>query len=250
MSAVLVVEGSCGACEDLGRALVAAGVEVECLPAAPERLRDGAAEGGGRLPVLVAPDGSVAAGVAAAALARRLGADVANDHGHAPEPVPPPPAHPGLGDLERLVGTWSGEGAGHYPTISPFAYRETVVFSQGGKPLLAYRQTSQRLDDGTALHTEVGYLRPAGPNRVEVLIAQPTGIVEVDEGSVTATADGALEIRLASTSIGVASAAKEVTAVERTFRLVGDELRITLAMAAVGLPLTPHLSSVLRRETA
>ena len=81
-----------------------------------------------------------------------------------------------------------------------------------------------------------------GPGGVELVVAHPTGIVEVDEGEL----DGH-EIRLRSSAVVRTATAKEVVAVERTFRLDGDVLRYDVAMAAVGHPLTHHLRAALER---
>lgn len=157
------------------------------------------------------------------------------------------PVHPDLGSLALLIGSWSGEGEGRYPTIEPFRYREDVVFSQVGKPFVAYRQATVNLETGQPAHAEAGYLRAVGPGRVELVVAHPTGIVELSEGSVTEQPDG-LSLHIVSNSVPRTATAKEVTSVERRISVAGDVLRYQVSMAAVGLPLQHHLAAELRRD--
>ena len=144
--------------------------------------------------------------------------------------------------LGFLLGTWSGEGAGRYPTIEDFAYTETVTFGHVGKPFLAYGQRTARIPDGFPLHAESGYWRSTGPGRVELVLAHPTGIVEVQEGSL----DGRrLELRSTSDlEDGDGQGGHRGRAV---FEVDGDVLRYTVRMAAVGQPLTHHLAAELHR---
>ena len=58
--------------------------------------------------------------------------------------------------------------------------------------------------------------------------------------------DGALLAVRTSGLLGTASA-KQVDAVERTYRFAGDTVHYDVAMAAVGIPLTHHLRAELRR---
>jgi hypothetical protein len=158
-----------------------------------------------------------------------------------------PDLHPDLAVLAPLLGTWAGDGAGEYPTIDSFGYREEIAFGHVGKPFLTYSQRTRATDDGRPLHAETGYLRLPAPNRIELVVAHPTGVTEIDEGTLFVDGDD-LAIEVASTSIGLTGSAKSITALSRSFQLAGDQLTYRVAMAAVGEPLTHHLAATLRRQ--
>lgn len=140
-----------------------------------------------------------------------------------------------------LLGTWTGTGRGSYPTIDAFEYGEEVVYRHVGKPFLAYSQRTWALDDGRPMHGESGFLRPVDGYRLELLLAYPTGHVEVAEGAV----DGK-RIELRSTGVAKAATAKDVTMLQRTIEVTGDQLTYSVQMAAVGLDLQPHLEAMLK----
>ncbi len=158
-------------------------------------------------------------------------------------PAPPVAVHPDAAGLAFLLGTWVGEGQGHYPTVSPFGYGEEVRFWQVGKPFVAYSQRTWTLDDHSPLHSEAGYWRPKAHGAVELVLAMPSGHVEVEEGTLQGTT-----LSLTTRLVGATSTAKSVSAVVRHLEVDGDVLRYVLSMAAVGQPLQEHLTAELHRS--
>ena len=159
----------------------------------------------------------------------------------------PPLLHPSLEPIAFLLGSWSGSGTGEYPTIQPFAYDENIVFTHVGKPFLAYTQRTRASDDGRPLHAETGYWRCPSPGRIEVVLAHPTGVVEVEEGTIEAGI-----ITLKTVHVARTSTAKEVASLTRVLHFTEERgasvLRYTVAMGAVGVPETHHLEATLTRE--
>lgn len=150
-----------------------------------------------------------------------------------------------LEPLAFLLGTWRGEGRGEYPTTDAFEYGEEVAFSHTGKEFLAYRQRAWALDDGRPLHAETGYWRPTPKGGVEVVLAHPTGIVEIEIGVVTGH-----HVELISHSIAASPTATEVTRLERRVHVLHDTMTYELRMAAVGEAVAQHLEAQLRRVAA
>jgi hypothetical protein len=147
-----------------------------------------------------------------------------------------------LAPLSFLLGRWRGEGTGSYPTIEPFVFTQELNFEFYGKPVLAYSSSTWAGDDGRPLARETGFWRVTDPVEVEVLLALPTGLVEVLYGRV---ADQAVD--LATDLVARTRTAKEVTAERRHYDMVAGELRFRQEMAAVGQPLQPHIEARLRR---
>lgn len=149
--------------------------------------------------------------------------------------------HPAIAPLAFLVGSWSGTGRGEYPTIEPFTYAEHIDVEAMPTPVLRYAQRTTI--DGQPRHAESGWFRlpETGP---ELVVAQPTGIAEVHVG----TLDGErIDLRSTSVVSTPAAASHRVLAVRRRITVEGDVLRYELHMAAVGQPLTLHLTAELRR---
>ncbi|MDQ1711820.1 MAG: hypothetical protein QOE45_1270 [Frankiaceae bacterium] len=150
--------------------------------------------------------------------------------------------HGDLDPIAFLIGRWRGEGVGGYPTMADFRYGEEVVFAQNGKPFLSYTQRTWALDDGRPLHSETGYWRPRPEGALEVVLAHPTGVAEIYYGTVAFS-----KIELATDVVVRTTSAKEVTALKRLYGLVDGKLLYAVDMAAVGHPLSPHLSATLER---
>ena len=153
--------------------------------------------------------------------------------------------HEDCAPLAFLLGTWRGRGEGEYPTIDSFAYLEEVTFGHVGKPFLAYVQKTRHADTGQPLHAETGYVRAIGDDRIEFVLSQPSGIVELHSGRIAGT-----RLDLTLHAVHTTPAAKSVTDVARSIEVVDDTLSYTVAMAAVGEPLTHHLRATLQRETS
>lgn len=159
-----------------------------------------------------------------------------------------------LAHLSWLIGRWGGIGEGGYPTTEPFRYEQVVEFASDGRAFLEYRSISWIVDESNArvrrAATESGYWRPRPDNGVEVLLAHPTGFVEVWLGrvEVTAMADAAItgaRLELTTDAIVRTESAKQVSAGHRLYGLVGGRLLSTYDMAAMGHPLSNHLAIAL-----
>ncbi|ONK79272.1 uncharacterized protein A4U43_C01F4690 [Asparagus officinalis] len=161
--------------------------------------------------------------------------------GSAPPPVPSPPIHPSILPLSYLLGKWRGEGEGGYPTINSFKYGEELLFSHSGKPVIAYSQKTWKLASGEPMHAESGYWRPKPDGSIEVVIAQSTGLVEVQKGSFDAEKR---TVTLQSELVGNASKVKEIS---RVFKVADGELSYVVQMATQLNTLQPHLKAVLRK---
>ena len=160
-----------------------------------------------------------------------------------------PAVHPSLGPLGHLVGVWRGEGEGAFPTIPSFRYREEIEFAHDGRPVLAYRQRTWRVDADVPMHGESGYLRGPVDGQAELVVAQPTGFGEV--ATLTVIADevdgGTLVLDGARAQLQRSPSAKDVHDVRRRFRLDGDALHCDLWMTFGGHEDEHHLHSVLHR---
>jgi len=153
-----------------------------------------------------------------------------------------PELHPDCEPLAFLLGTWRGEGDGWWPGAEPFRYGEEMTFEHVGDPFLMYSQRSWLVADGSPLHFERGFFRPAGPGRLEIVLAHPLGIVEVAEGTLSGTV-----VDVASTSVTFTTTGSPVTELRRRMEASGEILTYRLDMAMRDIELTRHLQAELKR---
>jgi hypothetical protein len=164
-----------------------------------------------------------------------------------------PDLHPALLDLLPYIGFWRGRGRGGYPTIEDFEYAQEVRISHDGRPFLAYESRAWLLDEQSRpirpAARETGWWRPVladgqPTGELEALLTTPTGIMELHVGRIDGTT-----VELATDTVVRTATAKEVTAGHRLYGIVSGELLYAQELAAVGHPLTPHLSARLTRVT-
>jgi hypothetical protein len=154
--------------------------------------------------------------------------------------------HESLEHIAFLLGRWEGAGVGGYPTIDSFNFGQEIEFGHNGKPFLTYTSRTWLLDDAGGrvrpLATETGYWRAQPDRQLEVVLAHPTGIVEIYVGEVVFH-----KIELRTDMVARTASAKEYTAGHRLYGLVNGNLMWAYDMAAEGHPLTSHMSAELKK---
>ena len=157
-----------------------------------------------------------------------------------------PDLPPELAPLAWLVGRWEGAGVVGYPTIESAHFGQEIEVSHDGRPFLHWHSRTWLLDEGgekvRPLATETGFWRPQQDGEVELLLAHPTGIVEMYYGKAEPA-----KIELRTDSVVRSPHAKDYSAAHRLYGLVNSNLMWVMDMAAVGQPLQSHVSAELKR---
>ena len=154
--------------------------------------------------------------------------------------------------LRRLDGTWTGKGAGDYPTIDPFGWTETLRFElDDSYPMLHYEQRTHLVPSGEASHWESGFIRPLEDGSIEISSSQDSGRVEVLRGRLKGIEDGGGDWSIELDSV-VLEHDPRLQATRRVFTLSGDTLLYVVSMATHTTPeprLSQHLEARLRRSS-
>lgn len=158
---------------------------------------------------------------------------------------------PELAPLAWLVGTWTGVGVVGYPSMDSVQFGQEIECTHDGRGFLGWESRTWLLDgEGNqvkAAATERGFWRVLRNGEIELLLAHPTGIVEMyvgrrdeDRPMVQLRTDGVLR----------SPEAKEYNAATRMYGYVDSQLMWAMDMAATGHPMTSHISATLRKAPA
>ncbi|WP_285778058.1 FABP family protein [Microtetraspora sp. NBRC 13810] len=157
-----------------------------------------------------------------------------------------PELHPQLEPIAFLLGRWEGAGVGGYPTMESIQFGQEIVFGHNGKPFLTYRSRTWLLDEAgervRPLSTESGFWRAQPERQLEVVLAHPTGIVEIYLGEVVFH-----KIELRTDVAARTATAKEYNQGHRLYGLVNGSLMWAYDMEAMGQPLQSHMSAELKK---
>ena len=151
-----------------------------------------------------------------------------------------------LAPLAWMIGRWEGAGVVGYPTIESANFGQEIECYHDGRPFLHWRTRSWILDEAgnkvRPASTESGFWRPLPDNEVELLLAHPTGIIEMYHGVASPA-----KVELRTDSVVRSPHAKEYNAAHRLYGLVEGNLMWVMDMAAMGQPLQSHISAELKR---
>ncbi|MDN5797956.1 MAG: FABP family protein [Intrasporangium sp.] len=155
-----------------------------------------------------------------------------------PEPIRP---------LAWLLGHWEGAGVVGYPTIDSANFGQQVDVTHDGRGFLTWESRAWILDPDSAeklrpAARESGFWRPQEDGEVELLLAHPTGIIEMYVGRMEPA-----RITLRSDAVLRSPRAKEYNSATRMYGLVESQLMWVMDMAAVGERLQSHVSATLKR---
>ena len=145
-----------------------------------------------------------------------------------------------------LLGEWHGEGQAAGAT-GDHRFGQWMRFSHDGRGFLAYEsRTWQLTDDGTITGPgvrESGFWRPRGRDDVELLVANPDGLVEIYVGTARTTTSWELSTDVLARTPDAPDVARAV----RLYGIVDGALLYAIDRAGPDEPLRPLMSARLER---
>lgn len=161
--------------------------------------------------------------------------------------------HPRLLPIAWMVGHWEGAGTVEHPSMPVRRFHQVLQVEQDGRPFLAYTSRTWTPDDTSRDRapdaTETGYLRVVPSDQeaprtveLEMVVAHPTGIVEVYTGT-----GGEGKVELSTDLVARTATGPDYTAGKRLIGLVGGDFLWAYDMAGYGHPLTSYASAHLKR---
>jgi hypothetical protein len=148
-----------------------------------------------------------------------------------------------LAPFSEWLGSWEGEGHGHWEAEQPFRYRERLAIE--AVPTRAILRVTQRTTvfaSGDLSHTEMGFLRLFPDQSVELVVADPTGYSEIHTGRLQG---GVLD--LVPHSLSRSPTSRPLHRIQRRLQLDHDSLHTTVAIAVGEETVAPHVESWLHR---
>ncbi len=145
-----------------------------------------------------------------------------------------------------LLGEWHGEGQAA-ALGGDHRFGQWVRFSHDGRGFLAYESRTWRLtDDGEIVGPdtrESGFWRPRGQDDVELLVANPEGLVELYVGRARTTTSW----ELTTDVLARTPDAPAVTRAVRLYGIVDGALMYAIDRGGADEPLRPAMSARLER---
>ncbi|ANS79992.1 hypothetical protein SGUI_2596 [Serinicoccus hydrothermalis] len=157
-----------------------------------------------------------------------------------------PTMHPDNAPLAWLLGSWAGAGVVGYPTMESRNFGQEVEVTHDGRPFLHWSSSTWLLDEQGGKEelfaTETGFWCPQPDGEVELLLAHPTGVVEMYYGRTEQA-----KVEVATDSIVRSPRSRDYSAAQRLYGYVGGNLMWVMDMAAEGYEMQSYMSAELKR---
>jgi len=149
-----------------------------------------------------------------------------------------------MAPFQGWLGHWEGEGRGLWEGVPRFRYHESLaVEAVPERALIRLTQNTTVADSTELSHSEVGYLRLLPELQLELVVAVPSGYVEIHTGRLEG---GVLVLNLQT--LGATPSARSLRVVRRRMELADATLHNTVGIAVHDEEVAPHVESWLRRR--